>query len=62
MDEAGGESDSGAWSRGRDIISTLELRPNGHSTDWDQLVQAHVDWAVFKASTDKLPVIDIHSL
>jgi hypothetical protein len=40
----------------------LELRPNGHSTDWDQLVQAHVDWAVFKASTDKLPVIDIHSL
>ncbi len=31
-------------------------------TDWGELVQAHDDRAIFQASPDELPVIDIHSL
>jgi hypothetical protein len=34
----------------------------GPPTDWGELVQVHDDRAIFKASHDELPVIDIHSL
>ena len=34
----------------------------GPPTDWGELVQAHDDRDVFQASSDELPVIDIHSL
>ena len=34
----------------------------GPPTDWGELVQADDDWAIFQASPDELPVIDIHSL
>ncbi len=32
------------------------------SPDWGELVQIHDDRAIFQASPDELPVIDIHSL
>ena len=32
------------------------------SIDWGELVQVHDDRAIFQASPDELPVIDIHSL
>ena len=34
----------------------------GPPTDWGELVQVHDDRAIFKASHDELPVIDIRSL
>ena len=34
----------------------------GPPTDWEELVQVHDDRAIFQASLDELPVIDIHSL
>ncbi len=34
----------------------------GPPTDWGELVHAHDDRAIFQASPDELPVIDIHSL
>ena len=34
----------------------------GPPTDWVELVQAHDDRAIFQASPDELPAIDIHSL
>ena len=34
----------------------------GPPTDWGELVQVHDDRAVFHASPDDLPAIDIHSL
>jgi hypothetical protein len=34
----------------------------GPPTDWCELVQAHDDRAIFQASPDELPAIDIHSL
>jgi hypothetical protein len=34
----------------------------GPPTDWVELVQVHDDRAIFQASPDALPVIDIHSL
>ena len=34
----------------------------GPPTDWGELVQAHDDRAIFQASPDELPDIDIHSL
>ena len=34
----------------------------GPPTDWGELVQAHDDRAIFQASPDELPAIDIHSL
>ena len=34
----------------------------GPPADWGELVQARDDWALFQASPDELPVIDIHSL
>ena len=30
-------------------------------TDWGELVQVHDDRAIFQASSDELPAIDIHS-
>ncbi|NBV45945.1 MAG: hypothetical protein EBR86_10000 [Planctomycetia bacterium] len=33
----------------------------GPPTDWGELVQVHDDRAVFQASPDDLPAIDIHS-
>ena len=34
----------------------------GLPADWGEFVQAHDDRAIFQASPDELPVIDIHSL
>jgi hypothetical protein len=34
----------------------------GPPTDWGELVQVHDDRAVFQASPNELPAIDIHSL
>ena len=34
----------------------------GPPTDWVELVQGHDDRAIFQASPDELPAIDIHSL
>ena len=34
----------------------------GPATDWGELVQTHDDRAIFQASPDELPAIDIHSL
>jgi hypothetical protein len=34
----------------------------GPPADWGELVQVHDDRAIFQASPDELPVIDIHSL
>ncbi|MFM8702645.1 MAG: hypothetical protein ACKOHG_02045, partial [Planctomycetia bacterium] len=34
----------------------------GPPTDWGELVQVHDDRAIFQASPDELPVIDIHRL
>jgi len=34
----------------------------GPPADWGELVQADDDRAIFQASPDELPVIDIHSL
>jgi len=34
----------------------------GPPTDWGELVQVHDDRAIFQASPDELPAIDIHSL
>ena len=34
----------------------------GPPTDWGELVQVHDDRAVFQASPDDMPAIDIHSL
>ena len=34
----------------------------GPPTDWGEFVQVHDDRAIFQASSDELPVIDIHSL
>ena len=34
----------------------------GPPTDWGELVQIHDDRAIFQASPDELPAIDIHSL
>ncbi|MCE9631156.1 MAG: hypothetical protein K8S94_10650 [Planctomycetia bacterium] len=34
----------------------------GPPIDWGELVQVHDDRAIFQASPDELPVIDIHSL
>ena len=34
----------------------------GPPTDWGEPVQVHDDRAIFQASPDELPVIDIHSL
>ena len=34
----------------------------GPPTEWGELVQAHDDRAIFQASPDELPAIDIHSL
>jgi len=34
----------------------------GPLTDWRVRVQVHDDRAIFQASPDELPVIDIHSL
>jgi hypothetical protein len=34
----------------------------GPPTDWSELVQAHDDRAIFQASPDELPAIDIHRL
>ena len=31
-------------------------------TDWGELVQTHDDRAIFQASPDELPAIDVHSL
>ena len=35
---------------------------HGPPTEWGALVQVHDDRAIFRASPDELPVIDIHSL
>ena len=34
----------------------------GPPTEWGELVQVHDDRAIFQASPDELPAIDIHSL
>jgi len=34
----------------------------GPPTDWGELVQVHDDRAIFQASPDELPALDIHSL
>ena len=34
----------------------------GPPTDWGELVQVHDDRAIFQASPDELPAIDIYSL
>ena len=34
----------------------------GPPADWGELVQIHDDRAIFQASPDELPAIDIHSL
>ena len=34
----------------------------GPPTDWGEIVQAHDDRAIFQASPDELPAIDIQSL
>ena len=38
------------------------LPARGPPIDWGELVQVHDDRAIFQASPDELPVIDIHSL
>jgi hypothetical protein len=35
---------------------------HGPPTDWGDLVQIHDDRAIFQASPDELPAIDINSL
>jgi len=34
----------------------------GPPAEWAELVQAHADRAIFQASPDEMPVIDIRSL
>jgi hypothetical protein len=34
----------------------------GAFTDWDEIAQAHDERAIYQASPDELPGIDIHSL
>jgi hypothetical protein len=38
------------------------LPARGPPTDWGEIVQAHDNRAIFQASPDELPVIDIQSL
>jgi hypothetical protein len=50
---------AGCWLR----LSSLQFAPaRGPPTDWGKLVQGHDDRAIFQASPDELPVIDIHLL
>jgi hypothetical protein len=39
-----------------------EFPARGPPTDWGELVHVYDDRAIFQASPDELPVIDIHSL
>jgi hypothetical protein len=39
-----------------------EVLPVHTPTDWGEFVQAYDERALFQASPDELPVIDIHSL
>ena len=49
-----------SWSR---FLVPPPVSPaRGPPTDWVEIVQAHDDRAIFQASPDELPVIDIHSL
>ena len=47
---------------GEPIEPPLFSPPKGPPTDWGELVQAHYDRAIFQASPDELPVIEIRSL
>jgi hypothetical protein len=49
-----------SWSRF--LVSPPLASARGPPTDWGELVQADGDRAIFQASPDELPVIDIHSL
>jgi hypothetical protein len=40
----------------------LDIAQRGPPTDWEELVQPYVDRAIFQATPEELPVIDIHSL
>ena len=58
---------SSAWSQipphlGEPLESPPVSPARGPPTDWGELVQAHDDRAIFQASPDELPAIDIHSL
>jgi hypothetical protein len=50
------------WKDGG-LLVPLPLSPaRGPPTDWGEFVQFHDDRAIFQASPDELPVIDIRSL
>ena len=45
------------------MLVPLTFSPaSGPPTDWGELVQIHDDRAIFQASPEELPAIDIHSL
>ena len=43
-------------------FTTPRAKAWGPPTDWVELVQVHNDRAIFQASPDEPPVIDVHSL
>jgi hypothetical protein len=45
-----------------DLVPPPVSPARGPSTDWGEIVQAHDDRAIFQASPDELPAIDIQSL
>ncbi len=47
---------------GEPLEPPLVSPARGPPADWGEFVQAHDDRAIFQASPDELPVIDIHSL
>jgi len=49
-----------AW--GRRCVPPPVSPARGPPADWRELVQVHDDRAIFQASPDELPVIDIRSL
>ena len=44
------------------IAHVRYVLPRHKAADWGELVQVHDDRAIFQASPDELPNIDIHSL
>ena len=47
---------------GEPLEPPLVSPARGAPADWGELVQVHDDRAIFQASPDELPVIDIRSL